>query len=218
MLGHRFPGQSTEASFDGARSRSHAWERFGPDAFLEAITCRVRRSNAATSQWRALRVMADITVVIPTFNRGPLLAQTVEPSASEPTRRHSRSRDHRRRRRVHASRSGASGCHICLATVHASEWFARRTPGPGAARNTGFRQSRGVLVVFMDDDILARPRPPLKASRGPPSLSTAPSCSAPAPLPMSRIRLSGASSTRLHTNPPPSLSPGLESSRAANSR
>lgn len=100
--------------------------------------------------------MADITVVIPTFNRGSLLAQTVE--------------------HLLLSRLGGNGeVEIVVvddgSTSPAAEHLGALSPmppftlrvvrqknaGPAAARNAGFRQARGALVVFMDDDILPRP-------------------------------------------------------------
>lgn len=98
----------------------------------------------------------NITVVIPTFNRGPLLAQTVE---------------HLLRSRL----DGVSEVEIILvddgSTVAAKDHVAatpvpppftlrvirQANTGPGGARNTGFRAARGSLVIFMDDDVLAGP-------------------------------------------------------------
>lgn len=94
-----------------------------------------------------------MTVVIPTFNRGSLLTPTVE-------------------HLLQSRREGIGEVEVIVvddgSTPPASEYlrtipsslpFAFRVvrqenAGPAAARNAGFRQARGALVLFMDDDVL----------------------------------------------------------------
>lgn len=97
-----------------------------------------------------------LTVIIPTFNRGPRLAGTLNailacditgldgvevivvddgsPTPAEPV--------------VSACRVLAPFTLRCIRQDNA---------GPAKARNTGFRASRGDIVLFMDDDILPTP-------------------------------------------------------------
>jgi len=100
--------------------------------------------------------MTELTVVIATFNRGSRIAPTVE--------------------HLLASRlEGIGEVEIIVvddgSTVPVSEHLRniRSSPpfslrvvrqanaGPAAARNAGFVQARGSLVLFMDDDILSHP-------------------------------------------------------------
>jgi GT2 family glycosyltransferase len=37
-------------------------------------------------------------------------------------------------------------------------WFAQENRGPAAARNAGVKEARGELIVFVDDDVVARPQ------------------------------------------------------------
>jgi hypothetical protein len=95
------------------------------------------------------------SVVIPTFNRGPLLAETVE---------------HVLRCRVpgkdevevivvdDGSRVPAEATLGVLPSKQTSFRVLRQeNAGPGAARNAGFRVARGDVVLFVDDDILVPP-------------------------------------------------------------
>lgn len=98
-----------------------------------------------------------LSVVIPTYNRGPKLAPTIAAVLASDT-------------------DGLEQVEIVV--VDDGSWepaepvvksFAARPPftlrclrqsnaGPAAARNAGFRDTRGSLVLFMDDDILVPPR------------------------------------------------------------
>jgi glycosyltransferase involved in cell wall biosynthesis len=101
-------------------------------------------------------VTIDVSVVVPTFNRPELLdrclsalvAQSIGPSsyeiiiaddaASETTR--SQIEEWR-------NRCSATGPAITYLPVHASH-------GPAAARNAGWRQARGRVIAFTDDDCI----------------------------------------------------------------
>jgi hypothetical protein len=100
-----------------------------------------------------------VSVVVPTFNRGPALAETI--------------------RRLFASElDGRDDLEILVvddgSTVPAVEsvpataptaaspgwplrWLRQSNAGPAAARNAGFRAGTGELTLFVDDDILVPP-------------------------------------------------------------
>ncbi len=62
---------------------------------------------------------------------------------------------------VVVSDGSTDGTDAFLADVHtpyALRWFSHPNAGPGATRNRGFREARGSLVLFVDDDIIASPQ------------------------------------------------------------
>jgi glycosyltransferase involved in cell wall biosynthesis len=98
----------------------------------------------------------DVTIVIPTFNRGPRLAQTVGRLLL------SRLDDIREVEIVVVDDGSALPAKDHLEGIRVAPPFALRAirqenTGPGGARNMGFRASHGALVIFVDDDVLAEP-------------------------------------------------------------
>lgn len=97
-----------------------------------------------------------ISVVIPTYNRGPALATTITAL-------------------LRAGQRELSGVEIIVvddgspvpaeplvaqlrqATAVSVECVRQENRGPAAARNTGFRRASGEVVLFLDDDILSPP-------------------------------------------------------------
>ena len=100
-----------------------------------------------------------VSVVVPTFNRGPALAETLS--------------------RLCASEMGEGdeieilvvddGSTVPAQDAVASRWTSDPSPrrkvrwlrqansGPAAARNAGFRAAQGGIILFVDDDILVPP-------------------------------------------------------------
>lgn len=105
--------------------------------------------------------MRSLSVVIPTYRRGPALADTVAAV-------------------IRADRRGLEHLEILVVDDGSPEPAEpivaqlQRPPtlsvkclrqdnrGPAAARNTGFRQARGDVVLFLDDDILSPPDLPAR--------------------------------------------------------
>lgn len=97
-----------------------------------------------------------MSIVIPTYNRGPLLVLTLEHIF--------RSRvDGLERVEVIVVDDGSNPPpegDLLAAPPHppfSLRVIRQKNAGPAAARNAGFRVARGELVVFVDDDILVRP-------------------------------------------------------------
>jgi hypothetical protein len=101
------------------------------------------------------RSPVKLSVVIPTYNRGPKLAETI-------------------RSILRADMGGASAEIIVVddgSRIAAEEaagkiacpdglalrFIRQVNAGPGPARNTGFRAATGDLIIFIDDDILVPP-------------------------------------------------------------
>lgn len=97
-----------------------------------------------------------VSVVIPTFNRGPLLADTVEHLL-----RNNLPRDGLAEIIV-VDDGSQRAAEDALVEVSITSGFSLRVvrqanAGPASARNTGFRAAKGDVVLFVDDDILVRP-------------------------------------------------------------
>src|SRR5262245_55484926 len=89
------------------------------------------------------------SVVIPTYNRAPLLASTLESVWRQ------RFRDFE----VIVVDDGSSdGTQACLQDLDKKVRYLRQTNrGPGAARNIGIRQARGDYIGLLDSDDLWLP-------------------------------------------------------------
>jgi glycosyltransferase involved in cell wall biosynthesis len=95
-----------------------------------------------------------VTVVVPTFNRGHALRATLTALLASAT-------EGLKRVEIIVIDDGsnvpAAALVNSLTTVapFSLRCIRQRNSGPGPARNTGFRQARGRIVIFVDDDIIA---------------------------------------------------------------
>ncbi|HEU0104625.1 MAG TPA: glycosyltransferase family 2 protein [Vicinamibacteria bacterium] len=98
-----------------------------------------------------------VSVVVPTFNRGRALAATVERLAASRL-------DPEDDLEIVVVDDGSSppAQEVASSALHASPWPVRwlrqANAGPAAARNAGFRATRGEITLFVDDDILVPPQ------------------------------------------------------------
>ncbi len=124
-----------------------------PRGAQQCGTCSRRRCHRALSTVTSEATMTSMTVVVPTFNRGARLCETVE-------------------RLLACDRSFSSDVEILVVDDGSTQPAAHsltgislpsgamlrvlRQPngGPAKARNTGFHAGNGEIVLFMDDDIL----------------------------------------------------------------
>ncbi len=96
-----------------------------------------------------------VTIVVPTFNRGPKITRTLECLFANET-------------------GGLETVEVLVVDDGSKQeaesfwkrqvnspfllrWIRQQNSGPAAARNGGFREASGELVVFVDDDILVPP-------------------------------------------------------------
>src|SRR4051812_8565815 len=98
----------------------------------------------------------SVTVVVPTFNRGHALRATLAAllaSATEGLKCVDII--------VIDDGSNAPAAPVVKSLIAVAPFsmscIRQRNSGPGPARNTGFRQARGRIVIFVDDDIIVPP-------------------------------------------------------------
>jgi len=97
-----------------------------------------------------------LSVVIPTFNRGPALAATVERVLRSDVGRFS----HVEIAVVDDGSTVPADTHLAGLTALAPialRVIRQENAGPAKARNAGFRATSGDIVLFLDDDILLSP-------------------------------------------------------------
>jgi hypothetical protein len=97
-----------------------------------------------------------VTIVVPTYNRGPRLAAALERLLASDTTGLDEVEvivvddgSTAPAAPVVASRTARPGFSLCC--------YRQANAGPAAARNHGFRRARGDVVLFVDDDILCPP-------------------------------------------------------------
>ena len=101
----------------------------------------------------------EISVVVPTYNRRQQLSQVIEALSRQITT--TRSGAEFSYEVVIVSDGSTDDTHDFLrglstgVSIHA---IAQPNAGPAAARNKGVDAARGVLIVFVDDDVLAEPQ------------------------------------------------------------
>lgn len=98
----------------------------------------------------------SVTVVVPTFNRGEALRTTLNALLASTS-------DGLEFVEIIVVDDGSAvpaGSLVNSMTVprlFSLRSIRQRNSGPGAARNTGFREAKGDIVIFVDDDIIAPP-------------------------------------------------------------
>jgi glycosyltransferase involved in cell wall biosynthesis len=95
-----------------------------------------------------------ISVVIPTFNRASVLAQTIDFVESQTVSNESYEV-------IVVDNASTDDTHAVLEAKRKKHpnlrFFLQTKPGAAATRNAGLRETSGEIVLFIDDDILAEP-------------------------------------------------------------